>query len=219
MISLFMIGSSMAALQVAINPLLRVAGGEEHFAFNSAFAQLIFGIASFLSPQLYLYDSQPGGVVPKSGILFLSAMAPDRAADDAMDFDVLDFCDRDRRHPAGPGRSSASRRSSARARKPRRHVAGCIAALLQKPHRLLYFVSVFAYVGSSKARPTGSPSSSHLPRFDPHTTGAMEVAWFWGLLTIGCALGLVLLKLLDSRKVLIGASFGALAASPRSLRQ
>jgi len=41
---------------------------------------------------------------------------------------------------------------------------------------------------------------------DPHTRGAMEVAWFWGLLTIGCGLGLGLLKLVDSSKVLVGAS-------------
>src|SRR5215475_1481368 len=53
--SLFVIGAGMAALQVAINPLLRVAGGEEHFAFNSAFAQLIFGAASFVSPLVYSY--------------------------------------------------------------------------------------------------------------------------------------------------------------------
>src|SRR6202789_1781365 len=52
-ISLFVIGAGMAVLQVAINPLLRVAGGEEHFAFNSAFAQLIFGAASFVSPLVY----------------------------------------------------------------------------------------------------------------------------------------------------------------------
>src|SRR5712671_3457262 len=54
-LSLFVMGAGMAALQVAINPLLRVAGGEEHFAFNSAFAQLIFGSASFLSPLVYSY--------------------------------------------------------------------------------------------------------------------------------------------------------------------
>ena len=54
-ISLFLIGFGMAMLQVAINPLLRTAGGEEHFAFNSVFAQLFFGGASFLSPQLYSY--------------------------------------------------------------------------------------------------------------------------------------------------------------------
>ena len=41
-ISLFLIGSGMAMLQVVINPLLRVAGGEENFAFNATFAQLIF---------------------------------------------------------------------------------------------------------------------------------------------------------------------------------
>src|SRR5579864_8918593 len=54
-VSLFVMGSGMATLQTAINPLLRVAGGEEHFAFNSAFAQFIFGIASFISPHIYSY--------------------------------------------------------------------------------------------------------------------------------------------------------------------
>ena len=54
-VSLFVMGSGMATLQTAINPLLRVSGGEEHFAFNSAFAQLIFGIASFISPYIYSY--------------------------------------------------------------------------------------------------------------------------------------------------------------------
>jgi MFS transporter, FHS family, L-fucose permease len=43
MVSLFVIGAGMATLQVAINPLLRVAGGEENYAFNSTLAQLVFG--------------------------------------------------------------------------------------------------------------------------------------------------------------------------------
>jgi len=47
--SLFLIGSGMAVMQVAIYPLLRTAGGEKHFAFNSVVAQLVFGAASFLS--------------------------------------------------------------------------------------------------------------------------------------------------------------------------
>ena len=55
MASFAVIGLAMAALQVAINPLLRVAGGEEHYAFYSAFAQFVFGAASFLSPRLYSY--------------------------------------------------------------------------------------------------------------------------------------------------------------------
>ncbi len=53
--TLFMLGSCMAILQVIINPMLRAAGGEEHFAFNSVAAQLVFGGASFASPYLYQY--------------------------------------------------------------------------------------------------------------------------------------------------------------------
>ena len=36
-LSLFLIGSGMAMLQVVINPLLRISGGEEHYSFNSVF--------------------------------------------------------------------------------------------------------------------------------------------------------------------------------------
>ena len=54
-ITLFSLGCCMAILQVVINPMLRVAGGEEHFAFNSVLAQLVFGLASFASPYLYKY--------------------------------------------------------------------------------------------------------------------------------------------------------------------
>src|SRR5207247_4225891 len=53
--TLFVVGGGMAILQVAINPLLRVAGGEEHFAFNSVLAQVVFGSASFISPRIYSY--------------------------------------------------------------------------------------------------------------------------------------------------------------------
>src|SRR5258708_2724523 len=42
-VSLFVIGAGMAMLQVAVNPLLRVAGGEEHDAFNSNLAELGLG--------------------------------------------------------------------------------------------------------------------------------------------------------------------------------
>jgi fucose permease len=53
LISLFSIGIGMAMLQVVINPLLRHAGGEPHFAFNSVLANFFFGAASFVSPLLY----------------------------------------------------------------------------------------------------------------------------------------------------------------------
>lgn len=51
LISLFLMGTGMAMLQITINPLLRVSGDEEHFAFNSVMAQLVFSGASFIAPQ------------------------------------------------------------------------------------------------------------------------------------------------------------------------
>jgi fucose permease len=46
--------------------------------------------------------------------------------------------------------------------------------------------------------------------YDPHTTGAAAVSWFWGLLTAGCFIGMLLLKIFDSRYVLRGTCIGAL---------
>src|SRR5690349_13531039 len=74
-VSLFVMGSGMATLQTAINPLLRVSGGEEHFAFNSAFAQLIFGIASFISPYIYSYLVLNLGRTDKHNLI-LDALRP-----------------------------------------------------------------------------------------------------------------------------------------------
>jgi MFS transporter, FHS family, L-fucose permease len=215
LLSVFLIGVAMAVLQVAINPLLRVAGGEEHFAFNCALAQLLFGAASFVSPQVYSYlvtalDTQ----APKSGLLaMLAAVTPVRwpwislywlfaALSVTMLLLVAFF-----RFPVVRRTEEETVGSWQRHRQ-----------LFGNRIVLLYFVSVFAYVGSEQG--TANWISEFLSTYhhvDPHTRGAMEVAWFWGLLTLGCALGLVLLKLLDSRRVLIGASLGALAALTAAL--
>ncbi len=78
LISLFTIGTGMAALQVVINPLLRVSGGEAHYAFNSVLAQLIFGLASFISPQMYSYlvSNIDKGNMQKPFISLLSGLVP-----------------------------------------------------------------------------------------------------------------------------------------------
>ena len=215
LVSVFLIGVAMAVLQVAINPLLRVAGGEEHFAFNCALAQLVFGGASFVSPQVYSYlvtalDTR----APKTGTLvLLAAVTPARwpwislywlfaALSLTMLVLVMLFqfppVQRTEEEAAGSWRIHTQ--------------------LFRNRIVLLYFVSVFAYVGCEQGTANWiSEFLSKYHRIDPHTQGAMEVAWFWGLLTIGCGLGLGLLKLLDSRKVLIGASLGAMAALTAAL--
>ena len=84
--------------------------------------------------------------------------------------------------------------------------------LLKKPMVLWYFLGIFAYVGTEQG--VANWMSQFLQTYhdvDPQTTGAQTVSLFWGLMTAGTVLGLVLLKFMDSRKVLIGFSVGAMA--------
>jgi fucose permease len=83
--------------------------------------------------------------------------------------------------------------------------------LFKKPLVWFYFISIFAYVGSEQG--TANWISQFLSTYhhiDPQTTGAGTVSWFWGLMTIGCLVGMLLLKLIDSRCVLIGFTAVAL---------
>jgi fucose permease len=75
----------------------------------------------------------------------------------------------------------------------------------------LYFFAIFAYVGCEQG--TANWISQFLSQYhhlNPHTVGANAVAWFWGLMTSGCLIGVLLLKIFDSRRILIGAAIGAL---------
>jgi FHS family L-fucose permease-like MFS transporter len=208
-VSLFIMGSGMATLQTAINPLLRVAGGEEHFAFNEAFAQLIFGSASFLSPYLYSYLvvnlSQPA---PRKNLLLtvLAKYTPPAlpwasiywifAVFTVLMIVVLYFTTFP--HVERSGDESAGSWSM-------------YGDLLRRSMVWLFFLCVFAYVGSEQGTADWiSKFLSVYHGYDPHTTGATAVSWFWGLLTAGCFIGMGLLKLFDSRKVLIGTAVGAL---------
>jgi FHS family L-fucose permease-like MFS transporter len=207
-ISLFVIGSGMATLQVAINPLLRVAGGEEHFAFNSAFAQLIFGSASFLSPRIYSYLVEGLNVHSGGNFLLrtLSKVTPEALPWASIYWIFLavtlvmililaatPFPRVERNEDESAGSWSM------------------YGELLRKPMVWFFFLSVFAYVGSEQG--TANWISEFLSRYhgyDPHTSGALAVSWFWGLLTAGCFIGMVLLKFFDSRRVLIGFCAAAL---------
>lgn len=207
--SLFVMGCGMAALQVAINPLLRVAGGEQHFAFNSTFAQLVFGAASFLSPLVYAYlvsnlgihRSDTGGMLgllgrvtpaslPWISIYWLFALATLLMA---LVIAALKLPRVERTADESAGTLSMYR------------------ALLRNPTVWAYFLCIVAYVGSEQG--TADWMSQFLYRYhgyDPHVSGASAVSNYWGLMTVGCLVGMVLLKLFDSKRVLIGFSLGAL---------
>jgi fucose permease len=207
-VSLFLMGAGMATLQVAINPLLRVAGGEEHFAFNSAFAQLIFGSASFVSPRIYSYLVLNLGAHSARNPLLtvLAKLTPAGlpwvsmywifAVFTVLMVAVLCFLRFPRVQHTEEERAGSWR---------------MYRSLARRPTVWLYFAAVFAYVGSEQGTADWiSKFLSQYHGFDPHTTGATAVSWFWGLLTAGCFIGMLLLRIFDSRKVLIGACCGAL---------
>jgi fucose permease len=213
--SVFLIGLAMAVLQVAINPLLRVSGGEERFAFNCALAQLLFGAASFISPQVYSYlvtNLAVRGVKPRA-LAVLASVTPSQWPWISLYWlfaclslgmialvAVFRFPPVERTEEEKAGTWSLYR------------------TLFRNKVVLLYFVSMFLYVGSEQG--TANWLSQFLATYhgvDPRTTGAMTVAWFWGLLTAGCGLGLILLRLVDSRRVLVGTALGAIGALTAAL--
>ncbi len=210
-VSLFLIGTGMAALQVAINPLLRVAGGEEHYAFNSVLAQLVFGGASTLSPFVYTYFVKNIGHPSGQGkpLIGLAArlVPPDLpwvavywvlAALVAAMIAVLAVV----RFPAFE-RTEEDRAGTWAAHK----------ALLKNPAVPLFFLGIFAYVGTEQGVVNWmSQFFATYHGADPQTVGAAKVAQFWGLMTIGGIHGLFLLKITDSRRILVSFSGTAILA-------
>lgn len=206
--SLFIIGLGMAMLQVAVNPLLRSAGGQENFAFNSVMAQLVFGSASFISPQVYSYLvkglSSPAN--EHNVILsFLSGIVPDHLPWISLYWlfaiiaILVVFVLAGVKFPVVKLNEDEK-------------VGGFKAykELFTNKTVLLFFIGIFAYVGAEQGIANWmSKFLESYHGFNPQIQGANAVSYFWGLLTVGCFLGLLLLKFIDSRKVLI--IFSALA--------
>ncbi|MFT4094614.1 MAG: MFS transporter [Niabella sp.] len=198
--SLFIIGIGMAMLQVIINPLMRTAGGEENFAFFSVMGQLVFGLASFISPFVFAYlmkelSAQPLtnplaqvlGALVQGGlywtalywifsfmfILMLLLLAVIKIPRVALKED----------EKAG--------------------AASAYYELLKKKAVWLFFLGIVAYVGTEQS--LANWMSEFLKRYhqvDPAAGGANAVAWFWGLMTIGCLVSLLALKLWNARLIL-----------------
>ncbi len=199
-LSLFLIGCGMAMLQVVINPLLRTAGGAENYAFTSVLAQLIFGGASYLSPLVYSYLVL--GLQKKSGSAIFSILQP--LVPPGLTwislywlFTVIALLmfviillskfpkvELQSDEKAGPWKT---------------HVD-----LFKKPVVIAYFIALFCYVGTEQGVSYWmSQFLFEYHKIDPQVAGAHAVSNFWGLMLVGGILGLILLKLMDSRKLLI----------------
>jgi len=209
LVSLFLIGIGMAMLQVVINPLLRVSGGESNFAFFSAMAQLLFGLASFISPQLYSYlvhTVHTGNQV--FYIRWLDKLVPQNLewvslywvftiivllmilGIQSIKFPKVELLE-DEKIQIGP----------------------TFKELLKNKYVILFFIGMFCYVGTEQG--IANWTSKFLQTYhgvDPTTQGADVISYFWGLMTVGCLLGLLLLKVLDSKTVMLVFTSGAMVA-------
>ena len=200
LISLFSIGIGMAMLQVVINPLLRHTGGEEHFAFNSVLANFFFGAASFLSPLLYssLVGNIHSGSTDSVILLFNKLVSPELkwvslywvfavtclimiVIIALINFPKVELKEEER---IDTGAS--------------------FKELLRNKNVILYFVGILCYVGTEQGIANWMSKFLQLYHgLDPATEGATAISYFWGLITLGCFLGLFLLKIFDSRSVLV----------------
>ena len=200
MISLFTIGTSLAMLQVIINPLLRVTGGEEHYAFNSVLAQLAFGMASFVSPKLYTWivtnvhaSEEPGAIGQ-----FLNSVTPKDLSWVAL-YTVFAIISAGMLILIGATRFPKVELKSD-------EKSGAVSDyidLFRNKTVILFFFGIFAYVGTEQGISYWlSKFLADYHGYDYETTGADAVANYWGLMTLGGVLGLVLLKLADSKVVL-----------------
>ncbi len=199
--TLFTIGTGMAVLQVVINPLLRVAGGEENYAFTSVIAQLVFGAASFVSPQVYSWlvtnlDKTSGvkswfintiaGITPIDmswvSMYWVFAIAS-LVMILVVLFTAFPKVELNEDEKVGSKQSFID--------------------LFKNKLVILYFFGIFAYVGAEQGISYWMSKFLQVYHgFDFETVGANAVGNFWGLMTIGGILGLILLKLLDSKIVL-----------------
>src|ERR1035437_3164722 len=202
-VSFFLMGSGMAMLQVAINPLLRVSGGEKHFAFNSVMAQLIFGGASFLAPMFLTYlilnlnDHKNNNAVKTIFAKLVPTELPWVSLYWVFTLILLlmvfvivisKFPEVERKEDEKSG------------------TWGTHKSLFSQKVVILYFIGIFSYVGTEQGVSYWiSKFLFTYHNYDPLTVGSSIVGWFWGMMSIGCLIGLGLLKVFDSRKILISA--------------
>ena len=177
--SSFIIGLGMAMLQTVLNPLQRTVGGEENYAFVAELAQFMFGIASFLSPLVYTYLIRELPWVSLYWVFALILLVM-LIAVSLSRFPKIELKEDEK---------SGSKDS--------------YLALFKQKYVWLFFMGIFCYVSTEQG--TSIFMSTFLEQYhgvNPQTDGAQAVSYFWGLMTAGCLVGMLLLKLIDSKRLL-----------------
>ena len=203
----FLIGAGFAMLQVVTIPLLRVAGGGENMAFFGNMSQLIFALGSALSPHVYVYLVNGLKNPAASQDILIRALA--KVAPAGLFWVSLYW--------VITAVLLIMVTVIALARWPRLELTenekigsfATIVQLLKSKTVWLYFIGVLCYVGTEQGIATkikGFLVNCH--HVDPDLANKVAVSGFWGAMAVGCAVGMGLMKLFDSRKVLMFFSAG-----------
>lgn len=198
MLALFLIGTAMAMLQVAINPLLRRSGGSAHFAVFSVLAQLLFGAAASLSPWVYVtlatrIQASPAdfswipAAMPWLSMYWLFAL---------LSVVMLIWI------------SLVRLQAVERSEDQRLSVKACMV-YFRDPVVVRFFFAIVAYVALEQGIANSIAVFLQTYHQIEPDQSAQVISHFWMMLTLGCVLGLLLLKLLDAKLVLMLFSLGA----------
>jgi fucose permease len=208
-ISLFIIGSSVAIIQVIAVPLLRRSCGGENLAFHSTLNQLMYGAGAFLSPIIYssltknmLNNTNESNLLKR----ILSQLVPQgfEWSSAYWLFVVLlillvaivllvKFPEREQVRDSGQTRN------------------GVYIELFRNKYVIFYFFSLVAYASCEQG--IAAWMSKFLEDYhglNPQIEGASVLSFYWLLLTAGCLGGMLLLKFFDCRKVLAGLTILAI---------
>ncbi|HJV48037.1 MAG TPA: MFS transporter [Geothrix sp.] len=205
--SLFVIGVGFAMLQVIINPLLRISGGEEHYAFFGNLSQMIFALGSTLSPHLYVYLVSGINAHKQGGLVgALTRLVPAGLSWVALYwvFAVLLV--------VMAGVIACVRLPKVELVEDEKVGSVQTILLLLKNRTVwLYFTGIACYVGTEQGLATKiKPFLMTCHGVDPDLANRVAVSGFWGAMTLGCAVGLVLLKLFDAKKILFAFMGGGM---------
>lgn len=209
--SLFVIGSSVAVIQVTAVPLLRKACGAENLAFHSTLNQLMYGAGAFFSPVIYAWLS--AGLLVDKGTQNSLLQAVSSLVPAGFEWvsaywlfvllliilivivSLLKFPGDDRNHVGSQERKAI------------------YLELFRNKYVILYFFALVAYASCEQGIAAWMSKffeDSH--GLDPQSEGALILSYYWLMLTIGCSVGMLLLRVFESRKVLAGLTILAISS-------
>jgi fucose permease len=201
LISLFIIGSAVAIIQVSSVPLLRRICGPDNFAFHSTLNQLVYGFGAYLSPNIFSFLTT--NLLNKNFkqnffFYYLSLVIPEGYEWVsaywliALIVILTIIITISTKFPV-------KKRVAETVKEDR----NAYWKLLKNKYVIFYFMVLVAYASCEQGNAVWMSKffQDHYA-LDPTTAGASILSWYWILLSFGCLIGMLCLKLFDSRRVL-----------------